>query len=55
MTPNQQYETYIAAADRWDKQAFDSHLIGWLLSAVTEEERTAALDAAAAHVNRGAA
>lgn len=54
MTPNEQYDSYIAGADKYDRRNFDAHLIGWLLAAVDEETRTAALEAAAAMVNGGA-
>ena len=55
MTPARQYEAYIAGADTNDRRRFDSYLLGYLLHAVDDETRTAALEAAAADVNGGAA
>jgi hypothetical protein len=45
------YQTYVAAADKWDREAFDAHLIGGLLASVSEETARQLLDAAA-RVNR---
>lgn len=49
------YEPYVQGADANDRRRFDSFLIGFLLNSVDDETAHAALDAAAADVNRGSA
>jgi hypothetical protein len=54
MTPHEHYESFIRGADPHDRRQFDNYLLVWLLQAVSDSDRTAALEAAAADVNGAA-
>lgn len=54
-SPLDRYDFYVRGADAHDRRRFDAYLLGYLLNAVDETTREAALVAAAAAVNGAAA